>query len=144
MLPPSLFWPLLLAVCGYAFWRGGRDERAAAAVCLLGSLASSLALPPLQLRYSDVEVGVLLIDGVALAVFTAIALRSNRFWPLWVAGLQLTTSVAHFIKALNLDLMPHAYAAALRFWIYPILLILVLGTWRGQRQLLEPAPGPAS
>lgn len=142
MLPPYLFWSLLIAACAYAFWQGQRDERIAAGVCLLGSLASSLVLAPMQLRYSGVEVGVLLIDGIALTVFTAVALRSNRFWPLWVAGLQLTTSVAHLIKAANVELMPQAYAAALRFWIYPILLILVLGTWRGQRRLIEEPAAP--
>ena len=140
MLPPFLFWSLLLGTCAYAFWQGQRDERIAAAVCLIGSLASTFVLSPWHLRYSDVELGVLLIDVGGLIAFTAVALRSNRFWPLWVAGLQLTTSIAHVMKAANLDLMPHAYAAALRFWIYPILLILVLGTWRGQRRLAaEPA-----
>lgn len=142
MLPATLFWPLLLATCGYAFWQGQRDERIAAAVCLVGSLASALLLAPLQLRYSGVEVGVLLIDVVALAIFIAVALQSSRFWPLWVAGLQLTTSVAHFLKAVNLELLPQAYAAALRFWIYPILLILVLGTWRGQRRMLQEPLAP--
>lgn len=133
MLPPLMFWTALLVTCAYAFWQGQRDERIVGAVCLFGSLASTFALSPSQLRYSDVELGVLLIDIVALAAFTFVALRSNRFWPLWVAGLQLTTSVGHFMKAANLDLMPHAYAAALRFWIYPIMVILILGTWRGQR-----------
>ena len=134
MLPNPIFWSMLLAACAYAFWQGQRDERIAAAVCLVGSLGSSFVLSPWQLRYSEVEIGVLLVDVFALAVFSALALRSQRFWPLWVAGLQLTTSIAHFMKAVNLDLLPHAYAAALRFWIYPILLILVLGTWRGQRR----------
>lgn len=137
MLPPFLFWSLLLGTCAYAFWQGQRDERIVAAVCLIGSLASTFVLSPWQLRYSDVELGVLLIDVIGLVAFTAVALQSNRFWPLWVAGLQLTTSIAHLMKAANLDLMPHAYAAALRFWIYPILLILILGTWRGQRRLAE-------
>ncbi len=142
MLPSIIYWAMLLATCAYAFWQGQRDERIAASVCLVGSLASGLALSPWRLRYSDVEVGLLLVDVVALAAFTAVALQSSRFWPLWVAGLQLTTSIAHFMKALNLDLMPHAYAAALSFWIYPILLILVIATWRGQRRQ-QPAPAPS-
>jgi hypothetical protein len=66
-----------------------------------------------------------------------VALRSSRFWPLWVAGLQLTTSVAHVLKAVNADLLPHAYAAAARFWSYPILLIIAIGIWRGQNRARE-------
>jgi hypothetical protein len=30
-------------------------------------------------------------------------------------------------------LIPHAYAAAARLWSYPILLIIIVGTWRGYR-----------
>ena len=65
-----------------------------------------------------------------LAGFVAVALRSNRFWPLWVAGLQLTTALGHVLKAIDHDLVPRAYGAALQFWSYPILLILAVGTWR--------------
>ena len=51
--------------------------------------------------YAHVEGGALLVDLAVLAAFVAVALRSDRFWPLWVAGLQLTTSVAHFLKAID-------------------------------------------
>ncbi len=62
--------------------------------------------------------------------FIFIALRTDRFWPLWVAGLQLTTLIAHIFKVADLDLIPQVYAAAARFWVYPIFLIIVIGTWR--------------
>jgi hypothetical protein len=32
-------------------------------------------------------------------------------------------------------MLPLAYAAALRFWGYPILIILAVGVWRGQQRL---------
>ena len=76
--------------------------------------------------------------GSTTGLGKAIALRTDRFWPLWVAGLQLTTLVAHMLKAIKIDLLPHAYAAAGRFWVYPIFLIIVVGTWRShQRRLHE-------
>ncbi|MEO6581379.1 MAG: hypothetical protein ABIN68_01060 [Sphingomicrobium sp.] len=41
-------------------------------------------------------------------------------------------------------LVPIAYAAAGRFWVYPILLILAVGTWRTSRRLrLQPIEEPA-
>jgi hypothetical protein len=64
-----------------------------------------------------------------LAGFITVALRSKRFWPLWVAGLQLTTSLGHFLKGVDQDLLPRAYGAALQFWSYPILIILAVGTF---------------
>lgn len=144
MLPKFLYWTLLLLVCGYALHKGRADERLAAAACLAASLATKFAISPSAGRYSSVEFGVLIVDLAVLAVFIAIALRSHRFWPLWVAGLQLTTSMAHLLKAVEFGLMPEAYAAAGRFWVYPILIILAVATWRGRRsEPLLPDPAPA-
>ena len=134
MHPRYIYWTFLIVVCGYALWRGRSDEKTVAAVCLLASILSLLSLPAQQMRYSNVELGLLIVDAAVLAAFVAVALYSSRFWPLWVAGLQLTTSMAHLLKAIELDLMPHAYGAAARFWSYPILLILALATWRSQRR----------
>ena len=130
MLPALFYWLLLLAITAYALWRGRSDERIVAGACLAASVITYAVLSPRIMRYSQVETGVLLVDLGVLAVFTMVALQSNRFWPLWVAGLQLTTSVAHFLKAVDADLLPHAYGAAARFWSYPILLIVAIGTWR--------------
>ena len=78
------------------------------------------------------------VDVVTLAAFTALALRSSRFWPMWIAGLQLTTDIAHLMKAVDPTLFPQVYAAAAQIWSYPILLILAVGTWRShQRRLSE-------
>ncbi len=137
MLPRYFFWTVLLLTFAYALWRGRTDERIAAGACLLASIATRVAVSPLSGRYSGVEVGLLIIDAAMLLAFLAIALRSDRFWPLWVAGLQLTTSLAHLFKAIDLDLLPRAYGAAAVFWSYPILLIIVIATWRGHRRSLE-------
>lgn len=135
MLGASIFLPLLALSCGYALWRGNRDARVVAIACVLATLATHLALAPLRERYSSVEEGVLLVDTLTLLVFIFVALRSDRFWPLWVAGLQLTTAIGHALKGVHLELLPHAYGAALRFWSYPVLVILVIGTFRNQRRL---------
>jgi hypothetical protein len=135
MFGPFVFIPLLLAVCVYAWWRGGSDERIVAAACLAGTAATLLVISPLRLRYSGVEEGLFLVDLAVLVGFVAVALRSKRFWPLWVAGLQLTTSLGHILKGVDQDLLPRAYGAALQFWSYPILLILAVGTFRAHRRM---------
>lgn len=129
-MAPKFFFLLLLIVTAYAFWRGSRDERIVATLCILGAGASALVLKPMGSRWQSVETGTLLIDLGVFAGFLFVALSSRRFWPLWVAGLQLTTTLGHVLKGLNPDLLPHAYGAALQFWSYPILLILAVGTWR--------------
>ena len=136
-MTPLLYWTLLTLTCGYALTLGRSDERIVGAVCVIASVVTALALSPWRQRYSGVETGELLIDIVTLGAFVFVALRSNRFWPLWVAGLQLTTSMSHMLKAVDAGLVPQAYAAAEKFWSYPILLILAIGTWRGHRRLIE-------
>lgn len=134
MLRIALFSALLIGATGYALIRGRSDERLTAAICIVASLASLVLMGPVRLRYSNIEIGVLIVDILTLVGFTYVALRSDRFWPLWVSGLQLTTSIAHLLKVLEPNLMPLAYAAAGRSWGYPILIILAIGTWRGQRR----------
>ena len=129
-----LYWSLLLVTCSYALWRGRGDERVVAATCLLASLATRLMISPLHERYEGLELGLLAVDLGALLAFLWIALRSERFWPLWIAGLQLTSFFGHLLKAIKIDLGPLAYGAALAFWSYPILLILIVGTWRGHQR----------
>ena len=135
MLGPFIFAPLLLIVCAYALWRGGADERIVAATCLAGTIATMLTISPLAQRYEGIEQGTMFVDLAVLGGFVAVALRSSRFWPLWVAGLQLTTSLGHLLKGANQDLLPQAYGAALQFWSYPILIILAVGTYRAHRRL---------
>lgn len=135
MFGAPIFLTLLMLSCGYALWQGNRDARVVAAACCLATLATHYAIAPLRERYASVEEGLLLVDTLTLLVFVLVALRSDRFWPLWVAGLQLTTAIGHALKGVHIDLLPYAYGAALRFWSYPILLILVIGTYRNQQRL---------
>lgn len=125
-----LFWVLLLVSCGYALWRGRRYERVAATVFIAATIVSILLRSPLQGRYNGIETSDLIVDNAVLLAVIAIALVSDRFWPLWAAGLQLVDSMSHLLKAIHSDLLPHIYGAAERFWSYPILVILLIGAWR--------------
>ena len=125
----------LALVVLYALLRGSRDERHVALICLVGAVLTTLVLSPLAERFESVETPVMLVDLAVLAGFIAVALRSERFWPLWISGLQLTTIMGHVLKEVDLDLLPRAYGAALNFWAYPIVLILAIGTWRTQRRV---------
>jgi hypothetical protein len=144
MLDPLSYWLLLTGVAAYAMFRGRTDERAAALICVVATIASVLVNSSLTRRFTGVETGVLIVDVLALAAFTAIALRTRRFWPLWVAGFQLTSTFAHALKAIHFSLVPQVYAAAERFWVYPIFLAIVVGTWRTQQRLRRQDMSPAA
>ena len=129
-----LFWLLLLVSCGYALWRGRKYERTAALVFIAATIFSVLGHSPMRLRYVGIETADLIVDSAVLVAVIAIALASDRFWPLWVAGLQLVDSMSHLMRAIDSDLLPSVYAAAERFWSYPILGILLVGAWRQHRR----------
>lgn len=132
-----LFWLLLLVSCGYALWRGRKYERMAALLFIAATLSSILWESPAQHRYVGIELTDLIVDSGVLVALIAIALLSDRFWPLWAAGLQLVDSMSHVMKAVDAGMIAKAYGAAERFWSFPILAILLIGTWRSHQRSLR-------
>jgi hypothetical protein len=135
---------LMYGICAYALVRGKTEARIVASVCLVANFATLTLRSHLVTEYSSVEVAVFVVDIICFLMFTYAALISDRFWPLWISGLQLTTSFGHVLKALDSQLVPLAYAAALRFWAYPILVILAIGTWRNHRRSMAERRQTAS
>jgi hypothetical protein len=88
-------------------------------------------------RFGSVEVGVFLVDLAAFLVFLGLALRAERHWPLWVAALQAIGTAGHAAKLVDPAVIPVAYAFVLAFWVYPMLLLIVMGTWQHQRRLAK-------
>lgn len=140
-----LFLLLLIAVVALCWWRGRSDERWAAGACVVATILSWIVV-----EISDRSVGqfnqtLLLVDAGVFAVFAAIALRSTRFWPLWVAAFQLIATVVHLLKLLDPQLMGFVFRVAIVFWSYPILILIGAGAvrtrtverWRARQQLPE-------
>ena len=133
-MAPTFFRILLAVVAISALGCGRRDERLVCAILVLGVIATHLVISPIAHRFTGIESPVMLVDIVVFAGFLWVALRSERFWPLWIAGLQLTTILGHILKLMDTHLFSRAYGAALVFWSYPIVLILAIGTYRHQRR----------
>ena len=131
MIRLIIFNALLFGSCAYALLRGTRDAKIVAIVTLVASFATLLMFR----TYAEVEVGVLAVDILTFLAFTAVAMKSDRFWPLWISGLQLTTTFGHLLKAFEDQLVPIAYAVALRSWSYLIQIILAVAVWRSQRRM---------
>lgn len=126
-----LFFYLLLAgLVALTFWRGRTDERIAAGVCVGGTLLTVIVGNQLAVDHSYFDIAAFLVDVGVLAAFLAIALRSSRFWPLWVTGLQLTTTSIHLLMIVSPRLPGGIFGAALAVWSYPILFLIGIGAWR--------------
>ena len=138
-----IFWAILLICCGYALLRGRKYERLAASLFLAATVLSFLAHMYLRAGYGVMNAGEVAVDTAVLVALIAIALSSDRFWPLWAAGFQLVGSMAHVLKFIDVTFAPWGYAVAARFWSYPILLVLFIGARRQHRRSIT-APEPAS
>lgn len=135
MLRLYLFVFLQLTVSIYALARGGMPERLVGGLMLVAFTASLLVQSQFPVRFHGVELGIFVVDCVMLAALLAVALRAERFWPIWMTGLQAVAVAAHLAKMVNPAVIPWAYAAMLAFWSYPMMAILVVGTWRHQRRM---------
>src|ERR1700712_4461788 len=86
---------VFLTVCGAALWRGGADERAAAIAMLIAWLVTVVVYGR---QGGTPEGGMLGVDCVLLIVLMAIALQSDRYWPMFAAGFHLLSVVVHLAR----------------------------------------------
>jgi len=121
-------------------WRfGGLDEKLASAGFLFATLATHYAN---RSHYSHTETGELAIDLLLLAGLVVLALRSDRFWPMWAAAFQLVGTSVHIASMTETGDFAWAYAVGLIFWSYPVLIALMVGTWleaRHRQHWVQPA-----
>jgi hypothetical protein len=123
----------MLAVCALAFWRGGWPEQVASTAMVVGSLASGL----LQNRrdWAGTQWADLAIDGIYLALMIWLAMRSNRFWPLWAAAFQLLSVGIYLARMADKRVGAQAPYVATVIWGYLILLAIlwgIVGSWRAR------------
>jgi hypothetical protein len=116
----------LLTSCVVAWKWGGLDERLAAGAILLAVLASNLTV---ESRFHGTESGVFIVDAVLLIGLLVIALRSDRYWPMWATAFQLVATMVHLGSMVETGDFAWAYYVALAFWSFPVFLTVIAGTW---------------
>jgi hypothetical protein len=137
------FYALLLAVCLYAFAVGGGPERLGAAAYALACVASHFVFSAPPIKFRSVEIGVFIVDVLVFIAFAVLALRANRFWPIWVSALLGLGVLAHLARWAGPDTMPWAYQLVLSIWSYPILAITAIGTFNHRRRLARFGTDPS-
>ncbi len=129
----------LFGSCGVAFRWGGTDERIASLAFIAATFASKLFT---ESNYVHTETIVMAIDALLLLALVAVALRSDRFWPMWAAAFQLVGTSVHLASMAETGDFKWAYAVGLIFWTYPVLIALMVGTWleaRHRQRWVQPA-----
>lgn len=136
-----LIYAALLVGCLFAsFWRGGRPERIGALDMAAGSVLTVIVNSPLSTRYSSIEVRIFLVDVAVLLVFLALALRSDRYWPLWTTAMQLLVVLAHLARLADPNMLRNGYGVVMAMWSYPQLIIIALAAWQARRAERRSVP----
>lgn len=138
-----VFLVILLACCGFALVSGGAPERIGAAIYAGGSFATVAVASAPPIRFHGVEVGVFIVDVFVFLGFVALALRANRFWPIWVSALVGIGLAGHLAMLLRPQVIPWAYAVVLSIWSYPILAMMTAGTVLHRRRRRRSGADPS-
>ncbi len=126
MLHKLAFGLIFFSSVGGALWMGRESERWTAIALLLSAFASPLLQTS---EFFQPETGILFVDLLLLIYLVWLALRSDRFWPLYAAGFQVVGTTIHLARFADPNVLHSAYATAQIFWAYPVLLALAAGTW---------------
>lgn len=122
---------LTVVLCVLAAWKGGGPEKAVASTLaamwlvdqLFHGMFTYLGVPLL------ISAGHLAIDIAATISFVWIALAANRVYPLWIAGLQLISTIAHVVRALFPAISQSALAVLMITPSYFEILAFCVGLW---------------
>lgn len=131
------YWLILLACAIYCLWRGGWTERVGVVLAVAASVLSRLAQLMSDTAWIAPQIGIACIDVVMLSALVALALTSDRFWPIWASSFHLVGLSTHLAKAVDTQIVPLAYSLLSGFWGYPVLGLMVLGSYQHHREALR-------
>lgn len=129
-VPPWVWGAALTLVCGLALWKGGPSERLAAVLFYGAWILTRITHDPDRFA---TQWAVSLVDGALFASLTLLALKSDRYWPIFAAGFDLLSIITHLARALDATLPEWAYYTAAQIWAYLTIGALGLGTWNSWR-----------
>jgi len=134
-----LFWIFALGCCGYAACFGGWEGRWFALIYIIQSLLT-VAAAMVDFRWSDTNWPTFAIDLALLIALLVLALRTTRFWPLWVLGLHYITVSAHLASMMVQTVQVQIYFLVATLWSIPKLAIVVIGIQQDRRAGLAASP----
>ncbi len=129
-----------LFILGVALWRGEKPERTVATAHLIGMFVTPFAQA--HVITNDPDLGIMAVDLCVFAALMWVALRSDRWWPIFSVAFFLVTIGIHAIKITRPDASQRVYETALVFFDYLSLYALGAGVialerrrWLAQRTM---------
>ena len=127
-----LFNLILLLCAGYASIIGGRTGRAGSLIFIAATVFTIVAFKA-NPTWTQTSYGIFAVDLGCWVALGALAIKTNRYWPIWALGFQTIAISTHLATMFAEDIVPHAYRALLSFWGIPILFAMVAGTLKDHR-----------
>lgn len=128
---------LMAVVCALAIGKGGGPERATALV-ILGMFTADRCYHLILhkgVTLASVDIFHAGLDLAATIALVVIALRANRMYTLWIAGLQLIALSAHLAREMTEAMSPIAYAILYILPSYFQISVLALGLLMHRKRL---------
>jgi hypothetical protein len=134
-LHQQIFAMLTIVACIYAIARGGAPERITAIGFLTAFVLTNLFSRSVFVAFSGIEWEIAAVDTALAAVILFVALGSCRFWALAMAAMMIINVFGHLARLLDAGIIAKAYYALVALISYPMVLLLVIGTWRHRMRL---------
>ena len=139
-LHAAIFYAAQTASSVYALRKGGEPERCVATALVVAAIVSaSLPFDPAR-SFHIVDSKLVLVDITLLTVLIGVALWSSRYWPMWLAAMQLDAVALHGVRAYDAKVWALVYAQLTGLASYPMMILLVVGTIRHHHRVLVSGP----
>lgn len=124
-----------------AAWRfGGTAERAGAVILLAMVLVTYGGYAFHSPVFHHVDPIGLSVDLIGLAGFSWLGVTYRKLWPLWAASLQLLSTGAHLVRALEIPVRAPVYYWMKGMPTLGVILLLIAATWLHRRRQARSKP----
>jgi len=125
---------ILLSAVTFIVARGGWEERLAVITMLIVGYGTYRIFAYEGHQFDTFSPLLAVNESMLLFVSLLLAYRSNRFWPLLFAALEIAVFLSLLAPLFGRNLVSYAMGVAQGLWAYPQLLILTLAVTRARNR----------
>lgn len=121
---------LLACAVPYVMARGDGESRTIIGALLFCGAVTATLVASGAASFEHPSAALVANEGLLLAVTVGVAIRSEKYWPLLVAALELIAFLSLLVPFTDANAVSYAIGAMQGLWAYPQMLILLLVTFR--------------